>query len=529
MVDLTSGNLIAYIRRVIEDAVGRNRRFRDTLGQVTHAYSNMIQWRDAQVSIRDVADAGNRLSPDYFLCKTYGRAILAKIENHEGQFIEWVQEMDPTMATPPPGVYYLNVDSVSDKTNDVELTMHTYRWVNGKVRNAAGSLVYLAPGIDGTALSASIAGSPVVRLTTAVNDGGVPPPVDVLLSPHVLYLLTPTPAGLQLFDGPTQLVPMQDYWYQQERDVTLVQGMADRPEIAYIPQPFVSFSLADQTGYALKPGVDYNWYASNTWVELTQNNPVGTTVIAKVVAKVDPMEVPGTNPENVLQVGLKAGETLASGQVVIRTTAQVWSAATPNPDGTVTLQRLLMPGESLNWSMRVDSGQRNGIPAKKWYLNEEVIPGLRLAMGDNVSKGDQVAVIVSPAQCETYEVYGSKENIDMTLEVRANDLQTASDLSELLKEQLLVMRRTGMESDGVTIFEARRTYRGTQRDQSGTAPQYVYDMAVSAMADWKVYVPLVTWLAHLEIANAPSITPNRLVAAPRAKAFGNTAFLQSYT
>ena len=151
MLDLTGASLISYLRRIIEDAISRSPRFRRTLGKVTTQYSNILQFQDAQVTIKDVASAGNRLSPDYFLCKTYGRAILAKVQDHEGQFVEWLQEIDPTRATPPPGVYYLNVDSVDEQTNDVRLGVQTYQWTEGKVVNAQGSVAYLAPWVDGTA------------------------------------------------------------------------------------------------------------------------------------------------------------------------------------------------------------------------------------------------------------------------------------------------------------------------------------------------------------------------------------------
>ncbi len=472
--------------------------------------------------------------------KQYGRSILAKVENHEGQFIEWVQEIDSTRNTPASGVYYLNVDSFSDETNKVGLTIQTYRWVEGNVKNAMGSIVYLRPGIDGTTLLASLAvgGCPPLARTTVVNDGSYPttigsPPihVDVLLSPNVLFLLAPTPAGLELFtpgSPPTALVPLVDYWYPQEVDVVLIQSTNGQPEIANIPGPFLSFKLVDQTGYELRQGVDYNWYATNGWIQTTQTNPVGSTIIAKVIQKASPLEHAGTNPENILPVGLGPNETLASGQVIIQTTTTTYTNATPNSDGTVTLQTLLLPGQSARWEVRIDSGQQ-AASGKKWSLNETLIPGLRIAIGDRVLVNDQAAIIVSPTQCETYEVFGSKDNIDLTLECRANDLQTASDISELLKEQLLILRRENMEADGVTVFEARRAYRGVQRDQSGTAPQYSYDVSVTAMADWKVYIPLVTRLVDLEISETEYATPERIVLTPRVRAFGNTGFLQSYS
>jgi hypothetical protein len=532
VLDLTGSNLISYIRRIIEDAISRSPRFRRTLGKVTTQYSNILQFQDAQVTIKDVASAGNRLSPDYFLCKTYGRAILAKVQDHEGQFVEWLQEIDPTRATPPPGVYYLNVDSVDEQTNDVRLGVQTYQWTEGKVVNAQGSVAYLAPWVDGTALEASIPGSPPVILTTAVGTGDDPPDVDVLLFSRFLYLLTPTPAGLELCtlgSPPVALVPMQDYWYQQKANVIIVQSTVGGKEVANLPGDFLSFVLVDQTGYELRPGIDYTWYATNGWIELSQWTPPGQTVIARLTVKADPSTVPGTNPENVLAMNLGPGKTPA--QVFIHTQSATYTSVSPEPDGTVVLPVLLTPGQSCRWEARTDGGERRAT-AKKFNLNDNVVmPGLRVAIGDNVTVGDQVAVIVSPQVCETYEVYGSKDNLDFTIDVRSNDLQTSSDLSEMLKQQLLVMRRTNMEADGVTIFEARRTYHGTQRDASGTAPQFVYTIGITAMADWKVFVPLVTRLMHLEITeSAYAYAPTgRLSLQPRTRAFGVTKFIQSYS
>jgi hypothetical protein len=554
MLDLTGGNLIAYIRRVIEDAVSRSPRFRSTLGEVSSQFNNLIQWKDAQVNIKNVTSSGNRLSPDYFICKDYGRAILAKIQSKEGQFIEWVQEVDATRKTPVSGVYYLNVDSVDEQTRDVALTIQTFRWKEGKVSNAKGSVVYLAPGIDGTALSGYIEGenSPPVDLVTFVNDGTYPTtvgssppiPIDMLLSPEQIYLLTPTPAGLILLSGspPTPLVPLVDYWYQQTVEEVVCPSTVGGREIVGIPvgrtvvptsppqtiQTMISFTLTDDTGYQLVPGKDFTWYASNDWLELSEWTPAGQTLTAHLVVKVDPTAAIGTNPEDILQVGVAPGETLAPNQVFIQTSSGSSTTAIVSSDGTVTLPTLLMPGQWLRWEMRVDAGVAKAV-AKKYNLNQNIIPGLRLAIGDNVFKDDQVAIIVSPTVCETYEVYGSKENLNFTVDCRANDLQTASDLSEMLRQQLLIMRRTNMEADGITLFEASRSYIGAQRDQSGTAPQFVYTLSISAMADWKVFVPLVTRLVNLEIIETATVTAPKITMTPRVRAFGATGFLESYT
>ena len=555
MLDLTGGNLVAYIRRIVEDAVSRSPRFRHTLGEVTSQYNNLIQWKDAQVSVKNVTSAGNRLSPDYLICKEYGRAILAKIQSKEGQFIEWVQEVDRTRLTPMAGVYYLNVDSVDEQTRDVGLTIHTYNWKEGRVTNAEGSVVYLAPGIDGTTLSGYVVGrgSPPTPLETAVNDGTYPTtvgtsppiPIDLLLSPEVGYLLTPTPEGLTLLAGspPTPLVPLSDYWYQQVQDIVVVQDTVGGEEIVGIPMGYtvilgssppqtipttISFTITDQTGYELVPGKDFTYYASNDWLELSPWQPPGMTLTAHLLTKVNPLDAPGTNPENILQLGITGTDSLAPDQVFIQTTSGSYATAVPDNSGNITLPTLLMPGQWLQWEVRIDTGEAKK-KAKKYNLNQNIISGLRLAIGDNVFKDDQVAIIVSPTVCETYEVFGSKENVNFTLDCRANDLQTASDFSEMLKQQLLVFRRTSMEADGVTIFEASRSYTGVNRDQSGTAPQFTYSLNVTAMADWKVFVPLVTRLVHLELIETATVSLPTAVMTPRIRAFGATGFLQSYS
>ena len=43
-------------------------------------------------------------------------------------------------------------------------------------------------------------------------------------------------------------------------------------------------------------------------------------------------------------------------------------------------------------------------------------------------------------------------------------MQTASDLSEMLKRELLIYSRTNTEADGLTIFEITRSFIGQARE-----------------------------------------------------------------
>jgi hypothetical protein len=548
VIDLTGANLIGYLLRVIRDAVSRNPRFNSTLGQVTSQSNNMIQYGDTQVTVRDVTSSGNRLSPDYFMCNTYGRVLVAKVENKEGTFIEWTNETDKTRQTPEAGVYYLSIDAVNQETNDVDISITKFRWVEGRYNNAVGSIAYLRQGIDGTTLTAK---------DLATGD-------TVAIKGFSTFVILQVPTEtLQLYDANNNpLVPLTDFWYQRPVSEVIIQSTVGGPEVANITTPWVSFTLTDQDGYELRQGIDWNFYGLN-FIQLNTWSPMGSTITANVIRKLDPSTVSGTNPENILPVNILPNESLAAGQVFIHTNTNDYYSATVNPDGTVTLPNLLQPGDNVRWEVRIAAGivtcrgkkfALNGLYQTYWDANApteypdatdinkkgaavyvidpttkqrvDVFPGLSIAIGDSVVVDDQSAIIVSPETTETYEVYGSKENLTFTLDFRANDLQTASDLSELVKQRLLVMSRQDMERDGITIFEAPRSFRSSQRDGSGTAPTFTVSLSVSASADWKVFVPKITRVARFEI-NDTMYLPDfqgKLQMAPRVQALGSTRF-----
>src|SRR5271156_6619733 len=153
MIDLTGANLVNYLLRMIRDIVERNPRWKNNLGEVTFPANTIIRWGDVWCSVMSVTTSGPRLSPSYFMCTQIGRAILAKVGDKDGQFIEWTRETDKTRMSPTPGVYYMNVDFFNDKTRELGITVHKFRWVEGNLKNATGTIVYFRPGVDVTQVS----------------------------------------------------------------------------------------------------------------------------------------------------------------------------------------------------------------------------------------------------------------------------------------------------------------------------------------------------------------------------------------
>lgn len=625
-MDLTGGSLVSYMLRVIRDIVNRSPRFKQTLGEVTFSANTIISWRDVWVSMTNVSTSGNRLSPNYFMCTQLGRAILAKVGDKDGQFIEWTREVDPTRTTPTAGVYYLNVDFFNDQTRELGITVHKYRWLEGILKNATGTVVYFRPGIDLTQITLSDAATslPVqANLYTDVVNGSFAyliTPTQILVATYGVTApiwdntVTYAAGAVVAFGGSTyiadsastnlapdlnptfwsayttvvpnagqRLEPLTDYWYQRPESAVIIPITVTGQQLAKIPSPYVSVSFSDQDGYTLRPGLDYAFQGPQ-WIMTSAYTPPGSTITATMMVKVNPYNNVGIMPENYLQVALQPGESLAPEQVFIHTTSGDYTVLTTQPDGSLLLPQLLQPGDCLRWEVRVDSGQMKAL-AKKWevtnlpqvdpttiqygkpdndgnlqplpfsYISsadpsqlvgivqtsagqpllvngqaQPILAGLRLAIGDNVVVNDQAAIIVSPSMTETYEVFGSKENLTFTLEVKANDLQTASDLSEMLKRELLIMRRENTEADGLTIFEITRSYTGAARDLSNTAPSYVYTLSVTASADWKVYIPLVTRLTSLEITEigGQSDFLGKLQLQPRMHALGSEIFIPTY-
>ncbi len=500
--------------RVIRNIVSRNPRFRKALGDVSLSSNTQLNYKDVQCVIKDISAQGIRLSPDYFMGTQYGRAILAKIGEKEGSFFEWVDEIDPTRATPASGVYLFQVNQVNEQTREVDFVIESYNWFEGTVQ-AQGSCITFAPGIDATTVT-------FLDPTT-----GLVPTVQAAQS--YVYLLT-TVVTLQATDSTGRLLtPLVDYWVERQQTTAILNPTIFGPQTAQIPAGMTGISLVDQDGFVLRPYHDYI-YTTASEVQFSAWTPAGATISAQGTIMLDPT-VPGNcmNPENTLNFQVGPGESLVADQVFVTTSVSDNAALTVNPDGTVTLAVPLPPGGYCQYEARVLVGQSTAT-GMKMGSNTALIPGLRIAIGDAVMEGDQCAILVSPTVTQTYHVYGSKDSISFALDVKANDPATASDLAELLKQNLLIHQRTLMESDGITVLEASRSAIANQRDRSGTSVGWVSTLQITALADWRVFNPLVTRITSFDIQTQPRTAgyPNRILPASRYAVSGVGGFLPDY-
>jgi hypothetical protein len=627
VLDLTGANLASYILRTCRDVVSSNPRFRQSLGDVAVFSNNKVSFGDAQIIVKNVTAAGTRLSPDYFMFTQRGRALVAKVADKAGTFLEWIIPIPDghSWKLIDPGVYYLNVNSVNEQTREVSLNMKKYEWREGGIWNAAGSYIYF---------NATINTSDIV-VTDAVTGDVLVPGTDYLVLPWGILLQSFINYPIiTLGSGGTTLTPYADFWYQRPATINLGSSIGGK-QLFSLEGTWAKLQITDINGYVLRPNSDYTFTPPSV-IRTASWNPPGADLIAtglRIMSPVTPLGFAsgvlnsisatdvlfgsisfqigtgtvytvyvgaapnsppansfytgslqntladlaatintntatlkvnaaiGTNlstgfptltiaenvgvsgsltiisvisafttsaihPENTLQFSLSSGESLALGQVFVNTSAESNLTLVVEEDGTVTLPSPLQPGQNMHYEVRIDTGPETQLTVYKRALSDIIVPGFRIALGDSVVVGDQVAIIVSPHICETYDVYGSKDNVNFVLDIKANDYATASEVSELIKQTLLITRRTVMEMDGVTIFEAAREIQGEARDDSGTATRYIATLSVSAMCDWKVFIPLVTRIAAIDVNEVPfySNYSTKLSIIPRYSEFGVQQF-----
>lgn len=462
MFDLTGDFLLTYLVREIKDVVLKHPRFRESGGETLAQSSVGVQLHDVRVAVSSVRSYGTRLSPDYFMYTQKGYSVLGKLGDKEGLFVEWVRDM----YQPEPAMYYLYVNSVDERTRDVELWLRKFKWASGSLSHAVGSQVYLRSG-----------------LTPA--DLGIPEGKYILNKDG--FLLT---EYVELSSG---LVPLVDYWSLRDIDAPLAVTQGGR-ETLTTPVGVSVFKIYDaNNGYVLRKDVDY--VQQEGGVTLSPYSPPGSDLRITYLGR--SAEI--VHPENKISVTLSEGETVVPESIWIKTSTTTPNSLITGTDGSYYIKNLLQPGYRLRWDLKIDAGDSKSIVAKM-STSTDVIPGLMLAFGDKVYVGDEMAILVSPERTETYEVYGSTEDISFSIKVTANDRDTVNDLAFMIKEHLLVKSRDRHESAGLTIYEASMDTITEARDQSGTASTSTKEISISAASNWRYFVPLISQVSDVDIS-----------------------------
>lgn len=476
----------------------------------------MMRYNDLEIIILNPSSDGNRLSSDHYMATQVGKTLLAKIEDKDGLFIEHIQEIDRTLQNPEAGIYYFNIDSVDEATRKLTLTMEKLRWVNGTITNAEGSYITINPLISASQVGIrELASSQFYYMGNKVYIN--------------VFSNTLTPYNLSSLQN---LTPLTDYWVESYEEIPITSNTVSGQQMLPIPDMnYVYFDVVDQDDYVLRLNIDYT--ISDTYIRLSEWTPANQQLRMVGKFKRDPNIVSYVNKENVIDFKLELGQTIEENQFKAITSFNIYSFSdlTLALDGKYYLTNLLVPGSDMKWECRVNLGQSQ-LEAYKNSMNLNLVPGVNIIIGDKTVVGDQVAMIVYPYINETYEIYGSKENIHFDISVRTNDMRTSSEIAGLIKEFLLVSGRERLETCGLTIFEiSRSTNAESKNDGTGIMSTQTVTLSVSAAADWEVKKPLITRLDTFDMTNVAFdyAYPSKKVSInPIGTTYGSSRFLTSY-
>ena len=508
--DLVGGALVSFVLAELRPVISRHPRFRGNAGTTLAGYSNLITYNDLSLTVTNIRGEGNQQSPDAFVTTLMGRAVHARLQDKPGAFIEWVREYDPSGAAPDAGIYYFEVDSVSEATRDVRLVLERYRWLEGSA-TGEGTTIRVAHPLQVSDITSQ---DPAVEMRV-VGD-------------HLILLSYVE--DLTLLHRGVVLTPGVDWWLEGNESHTLV-GSTPGGAMSGIPLPsgWSSLSIMDQDDFALRQGVDWGLEPTGTSIWLAAWIPQGATIRAQGSWR----RIPGpgvsiVDPENLLGVTVPQGETLAQGfYSLIRGDFGI-EDVTVTPTGQLVLKHLMEPGDRLRWELRTRFPQVY-IPAKKLALNPGLVPGLSVAVGDLVEVGDAAALLVFPQRCETYAVFGAKDSVSFDIIIKSNDLTTTSELASLVKDYLVVDGRDHLEAAGLSVQRVSPSYQGDARDASGTASTHSVTLSVSGLADWEVHRPLINRVDDIDVSGIQTATyPRGLKVSDRAVAFGLPRFYPAY-
>lgn len=510
--DLTGGALVSFILSELRPVVARHPRFRANAGTTLAGFSNLIAYNDLSLTVTNVRANGDLQSPDAFVATLMGRAVHARLEDKPGAFIEWARETDPSGVTPEAGVYYFAVDAVNEATREVRLVLERYRWMEGSA-SGTGTIIFLHPSIPMEDVR------PQDPAAQVVQRGGK------------LVLLNYVQELVLLRDG-APLRPGIDWWVEVEESHVLV---GDAPGGAMqglmVPPGWTTLQLLDQDDYTLRQGIDWR-LEREAFVWLAPWTLPGSTIRAVGSWRRTPGPgCPVAAPENFLSPVVSPGEEAVPSQCSYSLTRGdfgsddlLWL-----PDGRVVLKQLLEPGDRLRWEIRTKQPQVY-LSAKKLALNPNLLPGLAVAIGDQVEVGDAAALIVFPQRCETYDVYGAKDGVSFDIVIKSNDLTTSSELASLVRSYLMVEGRNSLESAGMTVQRVAPSYQGDAKDASGTSSTHTVTLAVSGLADWEIHRPLINRVDDIDVmgVRALSTYPGKPTVPSRAVAFGASRFSPAY-
>jgi hypothetical protein len=131
--------------------------------------------------------------------------------------------------------------------------------------------------------------------------------------------------------------------------------------------------------------------------------------------------------------------------------------------------------------------------------NSSIVPGVTLAFGRNVQKGDAVAVVVYPNRQRAFHIYGGRWSLQAEIEIITTDKLVQMEITDQTSLFIHSILRPKFAIEGTDISSVSLGSPSEEpRDDNGDDYFYNCTISMSMETDWELYVPLEVTLRSFD-------------------------------
>lgn len=161
-----------------------------------------------------------------------------------------------------------------------------------------------------------------------------------------------------------------------------------------------------------------------------------------------------------------------------------------------------------------------GTPTGPWKVFEnraltEPIPGVVLAFGRRITKGDRLAVVVQPKRTISAMEFGGRWDLTLDIDVIARDPLAQREILDQSALYLWSTARPRLSSQGIEILTVNMGGE-TEEVYDENADDWFYNASFSLQlqTDWSIHVPLGICIRGVEPGGGPPIAPGTAPLTP---------------
>ena len=188
------------------------------------------------------------------------------------------------------------------------------------------------------------------------------------------------------------------------------------------------------------------------------------------------------------------------------------------PTGEIVLAQSLPNGLSLSADYLYTGASTGPFLIRENHSNVSAIPGVCMAFGRRVEKGDRLIVAVTDRRQPSAREYGGRWEISIDIDIMARDPIAQDEITRQTMMFLWGVARNHLSSDGIEIINV--THGGESEeifDETGDDYFYNASLSLTLYSDWAIHVPLPVQFSRVsaqtlaQAAVEAGLTPEELI------------------